>query len=299
MSQVQYVSSDFDQLSGLGKALRWIRLTLEAILQDVGLRPKAKSNHQRLILPKQDCYVAILDLPIAPWEVHEKAIVLGLEEISPINPDEAVLAATAIDNPSAKMVRYAIAISNKAHLSDLESHAISKGAKRISFAPQGYAHLVFASSATLKKNNRKIMIHGLVSVFTLMVMVLGSWALTAQLQNAQSQLLSLSRVERLTLSQEALRHEALSALSSDVQAFIIEGQVSVFNDEMSTVLSSLPRGVFATQLRWSPGEVEMHLGGDREAALGIQWPDHWQIQPSDLADNALGPNTIIIVRADP
>ena len=78
MKTIQYIASDHDHLSALAKLLRWVRLTLEGMVKDIGLgalkagsNSDGATNHAIIELPKQDCFVANLDLPRAPWESHQ------------------------------------------------------------------------------------------------------------------------------------------------------------------------------------------------------------------------------------
>jgi hypothetical protein len=306
MKTIQYIASDYDHLSALAKLLRWVRLTLEGMVQGLGVGdskdsqiPDSQTGPQKIKLSNQDCFVATLDLPRAPWESHQKAIGLNLEEISPIDPDKAVFAARAIAHPDEKTIRYSVAICDGDQLAMLEDQARQSGASQVSFHPQGAEALVFKSAKTSSQRQNDLVKRVAIIGVVFIALLVGSWTMTSHLENSRLELLSSDRSQRIELGQERRRREALGALNTNIETYILGGRAGVLTKDLETVTAALPEGLSITELNWSAGQIEMILSGDISLALEIEWPEPWVVRTTPAGEDLPQINTIALVRAVP
>jgi hypothetical protein len=302
--RIQHIPSSADFHSPVEAGIRWLRETLEGMLADVrgyfGARSQDKAPHEcRIELDGKDCFVASLTLPKASWSTLERAISLRIREVSPIEPATTLIAARASFHPDPNSIAYDVVVAEVYKVLEIESEAKANGAARVLFFPEQRPDLIFHSTITRQRLDRRTLAFGLGSVALLFLLTIGSWGLTAYYQDAQIGLLAKERQLRLEVAQEALRRGTAEELVEDVETYLISSRVGELERDLAAITAALPEGVALRRMRWSANGVELWLDGHRAQVDQIDWPSTWRREAPPATTSPGDADPIRLVREGP
>lgn len=269
MPRLQFVPSPNDRLGVVERIARAVLKDLQTIIR---FSPWWADRGALHVLDDTQVYVSEVDLPHASWSQHEKALIMQLDQLSPIPPTTAVIAVRALASNTTRRSRYQIAIARESELQRHDGPGV--------FAPAVAPDLHLRSNARYAAERRHSVLTGLGGVLALITLIGGFHMLTRQLDNtylSASQALRVERAELVDTQERIQTQQAWRSLSEDHWT---ERRGSW--TRLAVLTANLPDGLAAQIIEIEDGGLVLYwqsaASDDQLAHLDSTLPRRWRAQ---------------------
>jgi hypothetical protein len=262
--RIDLIPSSLDRLDPVARIVRWWTTQMTEIL---GVPPRktlsveAVEQGKRLpartavVLPDADVFTANVSTPKGMAEAHRQALQLRLNDLAPVAPEKLVIAATAVDRGEDGSVTYTLAMARRERLDTLDRLARRKGARRLSFQPEGLAALDLKSPSRQREERRDLIVDAALIAAVLISALAAVMSWTAHIEAETVQLVEHERdLRRAAIAYETARRDGELARDFSSRG-VLDRRAGAVLKALADLNAATPAGAWWTSVQWSTTEI--------------------------------------------